>query len=825
MFSPKLFLPLFVAGLVTGSVVAQSPVDVTPVMRQRADAMIAKMSLDEKLALLGGQNSFYTHAVDSIGLQALKMSDGPVGVRTFGPDTAYTAGVALAASWDPALAERVGASLGADARARGVNFLLAPGVNIYRSPLNGRNMEYLGEDPYLAGRMAVGYIDGVQSMGVSATVKHYAANNSEYDRHNINAIVDERTLRELYLPAFEAAVKQGHVGAVMDSYNLVNGEHSTQNGHLNNDILKGDWGFDGVVMSDWDATYDGVAAANGGLDLEMPFAKLMTPETLKAALADGRVQQATIDDKVRRILLLAMRFGWVGRDQYDASIPLYRLESDRVALEEARESLTLLKNEGGILPLDAKAIKTLAIVGPEAASAVVGGGGSSNTTPFKADSFVAGFAEYLGDGVKVMYVNGLPPVEDIFHMTDLTHLKMEKRSGDGPFQDAGEGRERSISHWRRGSNAPGPQAKVATVYRWTGQYAPSSSGSFLVLAASNAGDSFTVSVDGKKVLAHAAHEGHEVQATVTVTLAANVPAKVEVEYETHSAMPHIGVGLRAMSDVLPESSRTILRSADAVLVTAGFGPDSEGEGADRTYEMPERQNELIEQVAALNRRTIVAVTAGGAVETAPWLGQVPALLDDFYPGQEGARALAEVLFGERSPGGHLPFSWERTLEENPTSAHYYEEGSGKDSHYGEGLYVGYRYYTSMHKQPLFPFGFGMSYTQFALSGLEVKRVSSEDVEVSFDVANTGKRAGAEVAQVYVGDPSATVKRPVVELKQFARVELKPGAKERVVLHLDRRAFEYYDVVSKGWKLDPGTFKILLGDSSESIAAEKELSMM
>ena len=245
---------------------AQSPVPVSPAIRARVDALISKMSVDDKLKLIGGVDGFYTQAIPSIALKRLKMSDGPVGVRTFGPAPAYTAGVALAATWHPALAERVGASLGDDARARGVNFLLAPGVNIYRSPLNGRNMEYFGEDPFLASRIAVGYIEGVQSKGVSATVKHFAGNNSEYDRHRINSIIDERTLRELYLPAFEAAVTEAHVGAVMDSYNLVNGEHSTQNAHLNIDILRHDWGFQGVLMSDWTATYDGIAAANGGLD-------------------------------------------------------------------------------------------------------------------------------------------------------------------------------------------------------------------------------------------------------------------------------------------------------------------------------------------------------------------------------------------------------------------------------------------------------------------------------------------------------------------------------------------------------------------------------
>jgi beta-glucosidase len=276
---------------------AQAPVPDSPAIEQRIDVMLSKLTTAEKIQLIGGTENFYTFAAPSIGLPQLKMSDGPLGVRTWGPSTAYPAGVALAATWDPKLAEREGVALGQDARARGVHFLLAPGVNIYRAPMNGRNFEYFGEDPYLAAHMDVGYIDGVQSQGVCATVKHYAANNSEYDRHNINSVVDERTLRELYLPAFQAAVQQAHVCAVMDSYNLVNGEHSTQNKVLNIDILKKDWGFNGVLMSDWDATYDGVAAANGGLDLEMPYAKLMTADTISAALKSGAVSEATLDDR------------------------------------------------------------------------------------------------------------------------------------------------------------------------------------------------------------------------------------------------------------------------------------------------------------------------------------------------------------------------------------------------------------------------------------------------------------------------------------------------------------------------------------------------
>jgi beta-glucosidase len=285
----------------------------------RVESMLKQLSLEEKVDLLGGVDSFYIRAIPHIGLPRLKMADGPVGVRNYGPSTVF-GGIGLAATWDPALAQRIGAVIGEDARARGVHFMLGPGVNIYRAPLCGRNFEYFGEDPFLSSRTAVAYIEGMQSQGVSATVKHFMGNNQEYDRHNMDSIIDERTMREIYLPAFEAAVKEAHVGALMDSYNLTNGQHMSQNGYLNTDVAKKDWGFTGILMSDWGGTYDGVASANGGLDLEMPSGKFMNRATLLPAVRSGKVTEATIDDKVRRILRTAIQFGWLDRDQTDLSI-------------------------------------------------------------------------------------------------------------------------------------------------------------------------------------------------------------------------------------------------------------------------------------------------------------------------------------------------------------------------------------------------------------------------------------------------------------------------------------------------------------------------
>jgi len=328
------------------------------------------MTLEEKVDMIGGVDDFFVRGIPRLGLPRLKMADGPIGVRNYGPATAMAGGIALAATWNPLLAQRVGAELGRDARAKGVHFLLGPGVNIYRAPMNGRNFEYLGEDPFLASRIAVEYIKGVQSEGVSATIKHFMGNNSEFDRHNTDSIIDERTMREIYLPVFEAAVKEARVGAIMDSYNLTNGVHLTQNGYLNTEVAKREWRFDGIMMSDWFATYDGVAAANGGLDLEMPAGAFMNRKTLLPTVQQGKVSVATIDDKVRRILRTAIQFGWLDRDQTDLSVPRYNQQGRQVALAAATEGMVLLKNEGNLLPLKKSLIKSIAVIGPDAYPAV-----------------------------------------------------------------------------------------------------------------------------------------------------------------------------------------------------------------------------------------------------------------------------------------------------------------------------------------------------------------------------------------------------------------------------------------------------------------------
>ena len=808
--------------LAFGTAQAQAPDSAT--LEQRIDGLMAKLTTEQKVDLIGGSEGFYVRAIPEIGLPALKMSDGPVGVRADGPDTAYAAGIALAAAWDPALAERTGAGFGDDARARGVHFLLGPGVNLYRAPMNGRNMEYYGEDPYLAARTVVGFIEGLQSKGVVATVKHFAANNSEYDRRNLNTIIDERSLHELYLPAFEAAVKEAHSGAVMSSYNLLNGDYTAENHHLIEDILKQEWGFDGIFMSDWGATYDGLKAANAGLDLEMPAGKAMSPETLLPALKSGQLTMAALDDKVRRILRTAIRFGFLDREQQDPALPRYSQSGRATALETARESIVLLKNQSGVLPLDRARLRTLAVIGPNAYPAVASAGGSSHVESFAPVSILTGLSDALGEHVRVLYARGLPSAEAVFKQTRFQTADGQPGLLHETFANADfQGKPQSsavtpqVDQWK--SELWTPSATDRISMRWSGRYVPQRSGDYLFLTAAASEDTYKLVVDGKTVIEQPHREG-QAPLYATLTLTAGKPVTIELDYRPDVSYARIGFGVESIEDLIPPETRKIAAQADAAVVAVGYDQTTESEAYDRTFSLPWGQEALIQAVAAANPKTIVTVTSGGAYATENWLGQVPALLQNWYPGQEGGRALAEILLGQRSPEGRLPISFERRWEDNPTHDWYYApphaEGEKPQVRYGEGVFLGYRWYTSQQQvQPLFPFGYGLSYSSFSFSRLRVPRQASAGtgVDVSFDVTNVGAVTAAEVAQVYVGDPSASVPRPAKELKAFRKLRLAPGQTQHVTLHLDRRAFAYYDTGRKDWAVDPGQFRIYVGDSS------------
>jgi beta-glucosidase len=803
---------------------ASSPTT-TPEVEARAVALLKKMTLTEKLDLIGGVDAFYIRGNRRLGLPRLRMADGPLGVRNVGPSTAYAAGIALAATWDEALARRVGMAIGRDARARGVHFLLGPGVNLCRSPLGGRNFEYFGEDPFLAARMAVGYIEGVQSQGVAATVKHFVGNNSEYDRHWTSSDIDERTLRELYLPAFEAAVREAKVGAIMDAYNLVGGTHMTQHRALNVDVVKNEWGFDGIVMSDWDATYDAVAAANGGLDLEMPSGKMLNREHLGPAIQDGRVSLGTIDDKVLRILRTAIRFGWLDREQRDRDQPMLSADARKLALDGALASMVLLKNQGQLLPLDKKTLKTIAIVGPGAYPAVPVGGGSAQVHPFSAVSFLEGLVDFLADQAAVTWSPGLASLDDLFEGSTFVTAPSGGRPGllAEYFNRRDLGGSPTVARTERHvhlsdiADTPWP-SELGKEFsaRMHGFFIPPSTDEYRFTVASYGLDEYRLFVDGKKVLDRRGQPQPILHATLR--LQAGKPYAVKLDYVHVDHHARLGLGVRKLSELVSPEAKLLAARADVVVAAVGFHPETEGEGADRTFELPAGQEDLIATLRKANKNTIVVVTSGGGVDMSRWVDSVPAIVQAWYPGQEGGRALARLLFGDASPSGRLPVTFDRRLEDGATAYSYFPDRDGR-IRYREGVFLGYRHVDKTGKQPLFPFGFGLSYTTFRYANLTITPATMPvdgTLAVAFELTNTGTRAGAEVAQVYVADHHAKVPRPPKELKGFTKVMLAPGETRRVQVRLDRRAFSYWDVAGKRWTAAPGRFEVLVGSSSQHI---------
>jgi len=614
------------------------------------------------------------------------------------------------------------------------------------------------------------------------------------------------------------------VGAVMDSYNLLKGVHMTQNPHLNIEILKKEWGFDGILMSDWDSTHDGVAAANGGLDLEMPAAKFMIQATLLPAVKEGKVSVATIDDKVRRILRKAIEFGFFDKTQTDTDIPLYSQEGRQVALEVAREGTVLLKNSGSLLPLDKTKLKTIAVIGPDAYPAVVGGGGSSETKSFNSVSYLEGISNYLGTNVKVLYATDTPPLDEVFESAEfVTALSGEAGLHGEYFANENlEGKPalvRTDRHvdfkWENGSFAPGEPDDHFSV-RWTGYFVPKKSGDYKFYTSADDGVRLFI---GDELVINDWQRHAETLDTYSTHMEAGQPYKIRLEYFEAEGTATVGFGVAGAEDFIGLETKPLAAKADAVIICVGFDTSTEGEGADRTFRLPGGQDELIRQISGVNKNTIVVLTAGGNVDMTQWIDQVPALLHAWYPGQEGGTALAQILFGEYSPSGKLPASFERRWEDNATYHSYYPEKGEKQVKYSEGVFLGYRHFDRSDVKPLFAFGYGLSYTTFSYSNLSIAPSTATlqgPITVSFDVKNTGQRKGAEVAELYIGDDHASVPRPVKELKGFAKVDLAPGDTRRLTLTLDRRAFSFYDVKKGDWSAEPGDFTILVGGSSDDI---------
>jgi len=819
-------------------VFAQAPVEDSAAIEGRVDALVAKMTLEEKIDLIGGDTPFRTHAIPRLGIPYFQMADGPVGAHIPAPTIAYAAGIGLASSWDRGLALRVGNELGRDARSRGAAFLLGPGVNIYRAPMNGRNFEYFGEDPYLASATAVGYIRGVQEEGVSATVKHFLGNNSEYLRHDSDSVIDERTLREIYEPTFEAAVKQAKVGAIMDSYNLTNGEHMTQNRRLNVEVAKEQWGFRGIIMSDWVSTYDTVGTVKGGLDLEMPFGVYFSREKLLPLLKDGTITEAEINEKVRRILRVAAEFGWLDRSQMDVTIPRYNLAGRAISLKAALEGAVLLKNERGALPLEKSGLKTIAVIGPTATQTVTTGGGSGEVVSFANTNLLVGISNFVGEETKVLYARGLYSTNQMSRLTHfttdrdgttagVTHTTFAKQDLEGgetgsvvePLMLAAgstrrEPEQQELNSLTAHKNAT-PYATTTTSSRWTGYYTPTKTEKYAVFAQTDG--KYRLLVDDAVVFDSSVVPKYVLNQTEMELTKG--PHKVVLEQLSQQlgTVSGMRVGIVPSDTIVEDDALAMAKQADVVVLAVGFNNTSETEGGDRSFELPVGQVELIDRIAALGKKTIVMITSGGSVDVTPWKDKVQGIFETWYAGEEGGTAAARLLFGEANPSGHLPISWEKKISDNPSFASYYPDPGTNKVVYREGIFVGYRGYEHAHISPLYPFGFGLSYTTFSLGKLTCVPKDDGHFSVSFAVTNTGKRAGAAVAQLYVGEDSPTVARPVKELKGFERVMLEPGETKTVTLELNPRSFAYFDTKSNEWHANAGNYTLFLGESSEKIA--------
>ncbi|MBE6194429.1 MAG: beta-glucosidase [Rikenellaceae bacterium] len=802
--------------LATFAVVGLSAQNITEDAKRRAAELVSKMTLEEKLDYIGGYNKFYIRGISRLGIPEIRMADGPQGVRNNTKSTMYASGVAAAATWSRDAVYNMGVGLGQDCRARGVHILLGPGANIYRSPLCGRNFEYFGEDPYLASQTAVQYISGLQSQGVMACIKHFAANNQEWNRHHVSSDVDERTLHEIYLPAFRAAVEEAGVGAIMASYNMINNVHATEHKYLNIEVLRNMWGFEGILMSDWAATYSAVNAANGGLDLEMPSGVLMNRQNLMQPIADGVVDVRTIDLKVQHILQTLISFGFFDRPQKDENISEHNPFSEQASLDLARNSIVMLKNDN-ILPLKSGKV---AVAGVHT-KRIPTGGGSGFVHTFKNLSVEEGLAEVKE--FETITTNDIifNSLKDMFFTSrdlstpglNMDFFNNKELSGEPVYSRVAE----KINHKWKGSPKKDVVDSDKFSIRWSGVFYSKNDEKIEFTLAGD--DGYRMFINGEEVI----NDWREHSLTRRKYIfEAKAKRKYDIRIEYFDDIRDATISLRMLDKAYVEKNAKAFKSADAVVVCAGFDSRNEREGRDRTFEMPYEQSKMINDIAAINPNVIVVVNAGGGVEMESWMNSAKAILMAWYPGQMGGQAVAEIISGKLSPSGHLPISIERKLEDNPTYGNYYHnlerkvrKNPYKRVTYKEGVFLGYRGYDRKEVKPLFPFGFGLSYGEFKYDNFKVS-AAADGYLVEFDVKNVGKMDAAEVAQVYVGYNDKSVPHPIKELKGFDKVTIKSGATHHFAINLPYKNLTYYDIISRNMVDASQDVTIYVGSSAEAI---------
>ena len=803
----------------------------------RIENLLRQMTLEEKVHMLfGGEKPGVSQlpGVPRLGISAMLPSDGPRGM-TAAEGTAFPSGIGLASSWDDSLFQAVGKVIGQESRAAGRTMVFAPALNIERDPLSGRFFENLTEDPYLNGQLAASMVHGIQGERVAACVKHFAANNREWNRDWYMSNVDERTLEEIYLPGFKAAVQQGGAWAVMTAANGLNGELACQNHWLLTTTLKDQWGFDGLVLTDYNRARGTEKAAFAGLDVSMPWSDWKTESFGKPLLDEviaGKIPLSLIDDKVRRILRVMQKVGLLdGVDPHtggSVNTPAHQA----VARRAAEESLVLLKNDADILPLHARSLSHVIVLGPNADRQLCDGGlgGSSGVQPPYEVTALEGLKKRLGvDKVEFLSIDEGSEFEAIDHR--FLKTKSGKPGVDAKYFNDGteapvlERTEPSIdANWEMRS----PDPTIVHSDNFGAQYdavmTPPVSGYYTIRLSGQ--NSATLYLNGQPFLTnHAADGFHRTSLGIHLDAGVAYPIRVSYHTEVGDAALHLEWSLPRSSEQLDAEVRNAspkLRSADAVIFVGGWNHGLDTEGLDRqNMDFPKAQGELIRKIARLNSHTIVVLYHGSPFTVSGWIQTVPAVLDAWYPGMEGGTAVAEALLGDINPAGKLTFSWPKQLQDSPT----YSIGTAdKDNvNYNEGVFVGYRYFDSRDIAPQFPFGFGLSYSKFSYSGLAAAH-SAQGFHISLKVKNVSARAGVQIVQLYVAAPKSTVPRPIHELRGFRRLKLGAGKTDRVSFDLDSTSFRHWDTETHSWRNDPGDYVIQVGDSSRNLPLQTHLNV-
>jgi len=805
-------------------------------------SLVDQMSLEEQVGLLSGRDFWSVAGIERLGIGDLRVTDGPNGARGGGSlvsgvkSASFPVGVALGATWNPELVGEIGKALAAEVKSKGAHVLLAPTVNIHRSVTNGRNFECYSEDPVLSARLAAAYVAGLQAEGIGATIKHFAGNESEIERTTINSEIDERALREIYLVPFEAAVKQAGTWAVMSAYNKLNGTYTAENRWLLTKVLREDWGFDGVVMSDWFGSRSTAPTMEAGLDLEMPGPTRDRGEKLVAAVKAGEVSRETVRECALNVLKLMERTGALDGVREAGEKADDRPEHRALIRRAGAEAMVLLSNNG-ILPL-AGDTGRIAVIGPNAKTAQIMGGGSAQLNPHYAVSPWGGLVEAVG-AQRLTYAPG------------CTNHRFEPLL-EGPFRaEYFDSRDLSgpVVHTEHQDEAqafvmpPVAEGKVdasAFSMRLTGEFTPDRAGTYRIGV--HAAGYARVLVDGKPVadawteweygrtffeegcdpvvgeMEMEAGRSHEVVIEIAAKQTRNI----------HITAYYVGIGRALGQDEIEEAALTA-GDADVALVFVGRNGEWDTEGSDlENIALPGRQNDLVSAVVAANPNTVVVLQTGGPVAM-PWRGDVAALVEAWYPGQEAGNAIADVLFGRAEPGGRLPQSFPVRWADNPTHSQDLEVYPGLDGkvRYEEGLMIGYRHYDKTGIAPMYPFGHGLSYTDFELYAFDLDAgdiARGGSATLGTGIRNIGSRAGSGVIQVYVRHEAASVVRPLKELKAFAKVHLEANDGRTVPLELGARDLAYFDVAGQCWRVEPGRFEILCGFSATDIRASATLDI-